>query len=160
MVACSVDGCSASHYAKGFCEKHWRRNRKYGTPDGDPLWVDFTQDDGMVSVANLDDDDEGEFIAVSYNTVRAMDTHGAVMWGPMTIPSANITSPAAIGDIDGDDEPEIIVAGGSELWALEKDGEVKWTAAVIDESGATGASACERVPVRVGPCVRDVAGPR
>ena len=110
------------------------------TPDGDPLWVDFTQDDGMVSVANLDDDDEGEFIAVSYNTVRAMDTHGAVMWGPMTIPSANITSPAAIGDIDGDDEPEIIVAGGSELWALEKDGEVKWTAAVIDESGATGAS--------------------
>lgn len=109
-------------------------------PDGDPIWVDFTQDDGMVSVANLDDDEEGEFIAVSYNTVRAMDTHGAIIWGPMAIPSANITSPAAIADIDGDDEPEIIVAGGSELWALEKDGSVKWTATVIDESGATGAS--------------------
>ncbi len=109
-------------------------------PDGDPIWVDFTQDDGMVSVANLDDDDEGEFIAVSYNTVRAMDTHGAILWGPMAIPSANITSPAAIADIDGDNEPEIIVAGGSELWALEKDGSVKWTAEVIDESGATGAS--------------------
>ena len=110
------------------------------SPDGDPIWVDFTQNDGMVSVANLDDDDEGEFIAVSYNTVRAMDTHGSILWGPMAIPSANITSPAAIGDIDGDDQPEIIVAGGSELWALERDGSVKWTAAVVDESGATGAS--------------------
>jgi len=110
------------------------------SPDGAPLWVDFTQDDGMVSVVNIDDDEQGEFIAVSHNSVRAMDTHGATIWGPLAIPSANITSPAAIGDIDGDDEPEIIVAGGSELWALEKDGSVKWTAEVIDESGATGAS--------------------
>jgi len=110
------------------------------SPDGAPLWVDFTQSDGMVSVANLDDDPEGEFIAISNNTVRAMDTSGAVIWGPMTMPSANITSPAAIGDIDADGDPEIIVAGGSELWAIERDGTVKWTAEVIDESGATGAS--------------------
>lgn len=110
------------------------------SPDGAPLWVDFTQTDGMISVANLDDDVEGEFIAVSNNTVRAMDTSGAVIWGPLTMPSANITSPAAIGDIDADGEPEIIVAGGSELWAIERDGTVKWTAEVIDESGATGAS--------------------
>jgi outer membrane protein assembly factor BamB len=110
------------------------------SPDGAPLWVDFTQSDGMISVANLDDDAEGEFIAVSNNTVRAMDTSGAVIWGPLTMPSANITSPAAIGDIDADGEPEIIVAGGSELWAIERDGTVKWTAEVTDESGATGAS--------------------
>ncbi len=110
------------------------------SPDGDPLWVDFTQEDGMVSVANLDDDEAGEFIAVSYNTVRAHDTSGAVLWGPITLPSANITSPAAIGDIDADGLPEIIVAGGNELWAMERDGSIKWTAEVIDESGATGAS--------------------
>ena len=110
------------------------------TIDGDPTWVDFTVDDGMVAVANLDDDELGEFIAVSHNTVRAHDTDGRSLWGPLTIPSANITSPAAIGDIDGDGEPEIIVAGGSELWALERDGTTKWTASVIDESGATGAS--------------------
>ena len=110
------------------------------SPDGLPLWVDFTQEDGMVSVANLDDDEAGEFIAVSFNTVRAHDTSGAVMWGPITLPSANITSPAAIGDIDADDLPEIIVAGGNELWAMERDGTVKWTAEVVDESGATGAS--------------------
>jgi len=110
------------------------------SPDGAPLWVDFSQPDGMISVANLDDDEQGEFIAVSNNTVRAMDTSGVVLWGPVTMPSANITSPAAIGDIDADGEPEIIVAGGSELWAIERDGTVKWTAEVIDESGATGAS--------------------
>jgi outer membrane protein assembly factor BamB len=110
------------------------------SPDGDPLWVDFTQEDGMVSVANLDDDEAGEFIAVSHNTVRAHDTSGEVMWGPITLPSANITSPAAIGDIDADGLPEIIVAGGNELWAMERDGSIKWTAEVVDESGATGAS--------------------
>jgi hypothetical protein len=110
------------------------------SPDGAPLWVDFSQPDGMISVANLDDDEQGEFIAVSNNTIRAVDTSGAILWGPVTMPSANITSPAAIGDIDADGEPEIIVAGGSELWALERDGTVKWTAEVIDESGATGAS--------------------
>lgn len=110
------------------------------SPDGDPLWVDFVQEDGLVSVANLDDDEEGEFIAVSFNTVRAMDTNGLVMWGPLDIPSSNITSPAAIGDIDADGMPEIIVAGGSELWALSHDGIVQWSASVIDESGATGAS--------------------
>jgi len=110
------------------------------SPDGAPLWLDFSQPDGMISVANLDDDEQGEFIAVSNNTVRAMDTSGAVLWGPVTMPSANITSPAAIGDIDADGEPEIVVAGGSELWVLERDGTIKWTAEVTDESGATGAS--------------------
>jgi len=110
------------------------------SPDGAPLWVDFTQDDGMVSVANLDDDEAGEFIAVSSNTVRAHDTSGVILWGPTVLPTANITSPAAIGDIDADGLPEIIVSGGNELWAMERDGSIKWTAAVTDESGATGAS--------------------
>ena len=110
------------------------------SPDGGPVWVDFTQDDGMVSVANLDDDEAGEFVAVSYNTVRAHDTSGLVLWGPIELTTANITSPAAIGDIDADGLPEIIVAGGNELWAMERDGSIKWTAEVTDESGASGAS--------------------
>ncbi len=109
-------------------------------PSGDPLWVDFTQEDGMVSVANLDDDELGEFVAVSYNTVRAHDTYGSLLWGPIELETANITSPAAIGDIDADGLPEIIVSGGNELWAMERDGTIKWTASVTDESGATGAS--------------------
>jgi hypothetical protein len=110
------------------------------SPDGALVWLGSGQPDGMVSVANLDDDPEGEFIAVSYNTVRAVDTDGTILWGPLEMPSSNITSAAAIGDIDGDGHPEIIVAGGSELWALSHEGTIQWTASVIDESGATGAS--------------------
>lgn len=30
--SCSVSGCQRKYYALGFCEMHWRRNRKYGSP--------------------------------------------------------------------------------------------------------------------------------
>ncbi len=109
-------------------------------PDGNAIWMDPSQDDGMIAVANLDDDPEGEFVASSYNTVRAVDTDGTILWGPLVIQSANIMSPAAIGDIDLDGYPEIITAGGNNLLAINHDGSVLWTAKVTDESGATGAS--------------------
>lgn len=32
MKVCSFDGCDRKHYAKRFCKKHYRRNRKHGTP--------------------------------------------------------------------------------------------------------------------------------
>jgi hypothetical protein len=108
------------------------------SPDGTVLWADFSQPDGITSVANLDDDPEGEFVAVSFDTVRAVDTDGTLMWGPFALPGANIVSPAAIGDIDADGDPEIIVAGGNEIWALERDGTLQWSASVHDETGATG----------------------
>ncbi len=110
------------------------------SPDGDLLWGDPLQHDGMIGVANLDTDPEGEYLAISWDTVRAHDTDGSVLWGPIEIPSANIVSTPAVGDLDGDGMPEIIVAGGNSLWCLEHDGATKWTASVTDESGATGAS--------------------
>jgi len=109
-------------------------------PDGLPIWVDFTQDDGFVAVGNLDDDEAGEFVVSTNDTVRAMDTHGAVMWGPLALPDANIVSPAAIGDVDADGEAEIIVAGGNAVWCLGPDGTLEWSADATDASGATGAS--------------------
>ncbi len=109
-------------------------------PDGNAIWSDSSQDDGMIAVANLDDDPEGEFVAVSYNTIRAVDTDGTILWGPMAIQSANIMSPPAIGDIDNDGYPEILSAGGNQLLALNHDGTALWTAKVQDETGATGAS--------------------
>ena len=114
-------------------------NAFYG-PDGELLWYDPSQDDAMIGIANLDGDPEGEVVGSSYNTVRAIDTDGTIMWGPLTIPSANILSVPTIGDIDGDGEVEIIVAGGNLLVALNADGSTLWEAKVHDESGATGAS--------------------
>jgi hypothetical protein len=110
------------------------------SPDGTAIWSDPSGDDAMIGVANLDDDEFGEFIAISWDTVRAHDTDGSIMWGPLQIPTANIVSTPAIGDLDGDGMPEIVIAGGNQLWCLEHDGTTKWTAPVTDESGATGAS--------------------
>jgi hypothetical protein len=116
--------------------------------DGNTIWDDGgggvfqegRKGDGMIGIANLDDDPEGEVIVSSYNTVRALDTDGRRIWGPFTPTNANIVSPSAIGDIDLDGRPEIIVAGGNQLIALNHDGTELWSQPVQDESGATGAS--------------------
>ena len=109
-------------------------------PDGVVIWRDNRQEDAMIAVANLDDDDFGEIIASTYNTVRAVDDDGTVLWGPQELRGANIVSVPAVGDLDGDGWPEIVVAGGNELVALRRDGTELWSVAVQDESGATGAS--------------------
>lgn len=109
-------------------------------PDGTAIWKDITEWDGMVGVANLDSDAEGEFIAISNNTVRAVDTDGTVIWGPEAITSANIMSPPAIDDLDLDGMPEIVVAGGNFLVVFNHDGSELWRTGVTDMSGATGAS--------------------
>jgi hypothetical protein len=107
--------------------------------DGNTIWHDPSADDGMIGIANLDDDPEGEFVATTYNTIRAVDTDGTVMWGPIELPTANILSPVAIADLDGDGLPELVTAGGNEL-VVHANGSVYWRASVTDESGATGAS--------------------
>ncbi|MEC7986601.1 MAG: hypothetical protein VX278_15650 [Myxococcota bacterium] len=108
--------------------------------NGTAVWHDSSQSDAMIAIANLDADPEGEVIATSYNTIRAVDTDGTILWGPTALPSANILSPPAIADLDGDGQVEIITAGGNELRCLNHDGSTLWSAPVVDESGATGAS--------------------
>ncbi len=116
--------------------------------DGNTIWDDGgggvlsngRKGDGMVGIANLDDDPEGEVVISSYDSVRAIDTDGRLLWGPVTPAGANIVSPSAIADIDLDGRPEIIVAGGNQLIALNHDGTELWNVPVTDESGATGAS--------------------
>ena len=108
--------------------------------DGRSLWRDASYSDGAVGIANLDGDPEGEFVVTMYNQVRAHDTDGTLLWGPLEFRTANILATPAIGDIDGDGEVEIITAGGNELRAINADGSTLWSARVTDESGATGAS--------------------
>ena len=33
MIHCFVLGCTNEYYAKGYCYKHYQRNKKYGTPN-------------------------------------------------------------------------------------------------------------------------------
>ena len=36
---CSVDGCGKRHYARGWCQPHWKRWNKHGDPEaGRPSW--------------------------------------------------------------------------------------------------------------------------
>lgn len=125
------------------------------TPDGDLKWDGSRFNDGFAAVANLDDDPEGEFVVSSFGTIRAHDTDGKKMWGPITLlcvspacddtdssgdDSANILSVPAIADIDNDGRPEIVVAGGSQIVAFNHDGTQLWQREVQDLSGASGAS--------------------
>lgn len=36
MPRCSFENCDRKYYARGWCEMHWRRVRKHGSPDGGP----------------------------------------------------------------------------------------------------------------------------
>ncbi|MEC8379652.1 MAG: VCBS repeat-containing protein [Myxococcota bacterium] len=109
--------------------------------DGNAIFYDPTAGDAMIAIADLDSDPEGEIIGVTGNTLRAIDTDGTVIWGPITYPEpANILSPPTIADVDKDGFPEILSAGGNELRCYNHDGSLLWSANVVDESGATGAS--------------------
>lgn len=114
-------------------------NARY-SPDGDTLWHDANAADGMVAVANLDEDPEAEWVVSSGDTVRAHDTDGSLLWGPIRLRNATVTSPAAISDLDNDGMPEIAIAGGNQFLALNHDGTILWERAVSDLSGGTGAS--------------------
>lgn len=110
------------------------------SPDGALLWDGVEHGDGIVSPVNLDDDPEGEFVAITFNTIRAHDTNGALLWGPLEFEAGASLSPAAVADIDGDDRPEIVFSGQNRIWALNHDGTPLWNADVTDLSGATGPS--------------------
>lgn len=107
-------------------------NARYA-PDGTVLWNDRNQDDAMIAVANLDDDPQGEVVAVSSNTIRVVDTDGTVIWGPKVLNgAANILSPAAVANLDDEPYPEIIVAGGSQLVVFNHDGTRLWASGPAD----------------------------
>lgn len=108
--------------------------------DGNATWFDDAEDDGMISIANLDADPEGEFVAITGNTIRAVDTDGTILWGPTVVDGANILATAGIADLDLDGLPELVTAGGNRLVVFNHDGTVLWSTHVTDTSGATGAS--------------------
>lgn len=113
-------------------------------PDGREI-MSTHDDDGAPSIANLDDDPEGEYVRATYSVLVAHDTDGSEMWR-YNLPGGGgdtpgIMSGAAIADIDGDGLPEVVAARANNLWAVNgEDGSVLWKATIRDSTGATGAS--------------------
>lgn len=103
--------------------------------DGNVLWQNGGLD-GLVAVADFDNDGQGEIVKTSGIYVIGMESDGTEVWGPVTY-SGNLGVPA-IDDLDGDDVPEIVLGAQNSLVAMEWGGTVIWTAPIADSSGAAG----------------------
>lgn len=105
---------------------------------GNTVWYNRGLD-GLVAVADFDDDGEGEIVKTSGYYVYGQETDGSIAWGPKsyTTYGTNIGAPA-IDDLDGDGTPEFVFAAQNQLIAMSWGGTVKWTTTINDTSGAAG----------------------
>lgn len=103
--------------------------------DGDVVW-DSSTPDGLVAVADFDNDGEGEIVKTTGIYVYGLETDGTTAFGPVTY-SGNLGAPAA-DDLDGDGTPEFVFAAQNKLIAMEWGGTVLWQATIGDSSGAAG----------------------
>ncbi|MEZ4381210.1 MAG: hypothetical protein R3A79_07665 [Nannocystaceae bacterium] len=103
--------------------------------DGNTIWSNGGLD-GLVAIADFDNDGEGEIVKTSGIHVIGMESDGTEVWGPITF-SGNLGVPA-IDDLDGDDVPEIVLGAQNKLIAMEWGGTQIWTATISDSSGAAG----------------------
>lgn len=102
--------------------------------DGSTKWSNSGKD-GLVAVADFDNDGDGEVVKTSGIYVTAMDTDGTELWTKTY--SGNLGAPS-IDDLDDDGEPDIVFAAQNNLVALNWDGSEKWKAKISDVSGAAG----------------------
>jgi len=110
--------------------------------DGSAVWVREDITDGWPAVADFDDDGQGEVVNVepSGATVTLLDTDGATLWGPVSVPGGG-GGPPTVADFDGDGAPEIGVAGASYYSVFDTDGSVLWSMPTQDASSQrTGSS--------------------
>jgi len=108
-------------------------------PDGSTVCATGSED-GYPAVANLDADDDGEFVVSGNGQVRVFDTDCSLLheWN---VYNGGNGGPATIADFDGDGDPEIAVAGSSRYSVYEVDGLRLWSATIDDSSSAsTGSS--------------------
>ena len=101
--------------------------------DGTLLWNAGSVGDGVVAVANLDDDPWPE-IVVSDGQLWLLEHDGTVAWGPVDTPGSGYTGPVALADFDGDGDVEIGVGRRSQYSVVEGYGHLRWTAATTQSS--------------------------
>lgn len=51
---CTVDGCARRHFGKGYCNMHYRRWRKHGTPGAAESRAEITMEDRFWAKVNKD----------------------------------------------------------------------------------------------------------
>jgi hypothetical protein len=105
------------------------------TPNGDVKWRNAGLD-GLIAVADFDNDGQGEIVKTSGIYVTGMETDGTEVWGPIMY-SGNLGAPA-VDDLDGDGAPDIVFAAQNALVAMNWGGTEKWRASIADYSGAAG----------------------
>jgi hypothetical protein len=108
---------------------------------GGALWF-HGEDDGFVGIGNFDEDDAGEIVVVSENTLRILDTNGLAIRGPVELIADGSGGPPTVADFDGDGEPEIGVANRAFYAVYDTDLSVLWSNETRDYSSSiTGSSA-------------------
>lgn len=108
--------------------------------DGTVKWYNGTSD-GIVAVADFDNDGLGEIVKTSGARVTGMDTDGTVLWEVSYEGGVYLAIGApAVDDLDGDGIPDIVFAAQNQLIAMNWGGGIKWTQTISDSSGAAGPS--------------------
>nr|WP_275426348.1 VCBS repeat-containing protein [Bradymonas sediminis] len=91
------------------------------THTGDVLWAN-TEADGFVAVADFNGNGLPEMVVVSDGTVRVQNAaSGAVVWGPVNVPSSGRLGSPTVADFNGNGNLEIGVAGSNKYVALSVD---------------------------------------
>jgi hypothetical protein len=88
------------------------------------------------AVGNLDDDPEGEFVAVGTGFAAVCDSDGTLLEQVV----APIVNPGLVGlaELDGDEYPEIVLSDANGVFALEHDLTFKWEDAIVPLTGIGG----------------------
>ncbi len=97
-------------------------------------------DDGFTAAADLDEDEQGEFVVVGNGRVSIYD-HDCADVNSWALSSSGTGGPPTISDFDADGEPEIGIAGAYAYDVYEASGALLWSVPVTDASShATGSS--------------------
>ncbi len=104
-------------------------NTAYRT-DGTIFWRNTSVSDGIVAVANMDDDAFPEVVVVLGGNAWLLEHTGAIKWGALSLGGGPPGSAPVVADFDGDGLAEIAASGRDHLFVIDpRTGGVRWNVA-------------------------------